>query len=253
MILEADYSQIEPRIFGYYCATGLGDDMVADWYREGRDLYYEIAGQVYGKPADEITKSERQQGKAWFLMSLYGAGPTKIARETGMNVSDAKKFYVQFHDALPQIKRLSNPTPKPGSRAWDFYTPGLVERQLKRKGYLTTPWGRHQHPEKFGEFKMLNRIIQGSAADYMKAALRRVARWQRERGVEGRMILTIHDSILADLPRDELEVWATEVPPLMVTPDEIAESITKVIPIEVGVEASFTSWADKRPLEEVLT
>lgn len=246
----ADYAQIEPRLFGYNVAAGLNDPTIADWYREKRDLYNEIAGKVFGRDSDTITPDERQQGKVWFLMSLYSAGPKKIALETGMDLSDAKKFYVAFHEGLPQIKQLSNPKPL-SEKAMRFWEPGLIENVYSRRGYLKTPWGRHLHAEQWGEFKLLNKLIQGSAADYMKAAVLAVGRWQKAHAhdLQGRAVSVVHDELIFDVPPDEVPVFAASIPRLMSHPDEYAEAINEVIPIEISLEVSYTNWADKVDLE----
>jgi DNA polymerase-1 len=273
-----DYSQIEPRFFGYFTAKALRDDTVATWYREGRDVYNEIAGLVYGKPAAEVTEDERQQGKVWFLMSLYMAGPRKISETVGMSYQEAKQFYLQFHERIPQIKRLSNPKPQ-SERAMRFWQPGSIEQVYSARGFLKTPHGRHLHAEQFGEHKLLNKLIQGSAADLMKAALIRVDAWlygskgwgQAREGIgawvtegdyaalkssaadvepmhlESRMVSTIHDEIIFDGPESEIPILHEHVPPLM-----REDWLTEVIPIDVDHEVSTTTWADKIPYEEWL-
>lgn len=241
-----DYSQIEPRIFAYFVAKGLGDTTIADWYREGRDVYREIAGRAYGKLADEITDDERDRGKLYFLMILYSAGPKKIAAELGIPHAEAKEFYLAFHDGLPQIKALSNPRPQ-SERAMAHWKPGLIEHTLKRRKHLVTPWGRHLHPERYGEHKMLNKLIQGSAADMMKHALLRVDRWQRaDPDLESRMVATIHDEILFDGPALEIDWLHEDIPGLMT--DE--PWLTEVVPIKVDHEVYTTSWAEKLKYED---
>ena len=236
-----DYSQVEPRLFGFYAAK-LGDPTIADWYREGRDVYVEIAARATGKRPEDITPEDRQLGKVWFLMSLYGAGPRKMSQEIGMPEAEAKAFYKSFHAGLPQIKMLSNPPP----RGWrPDYEPGAIERQVARRGYITTLHGRHIHVPEYGEHKMLNRLIQGSAADLMKASLLRVHDWQRESGVESRMVSVIHDEIIFDGPESEIDVLHEHVPPLM-----REDRITDVIPLDVDHEVSVASWADKTEYDE---
>lgn len=242
---EFDYSQIEPRIFGYYVYRALGDDTIVTWYREGRDLYREIAASVFGKPSGEITDAKRQMGKVWFLMSLYGAGPKKIALEVDMTYAEAKQFYLQFHAGLPQIKRLSNPKPK-SERAMKHWKPGAIERAYARKGYLKTPHGMHLHAEQFGEFKLLNKLIQGTAAGVQKAALLRIDDWiQAHPEVESRLVSQVHDSFMFDGPESEVTLLHEHVPALM-----REDWLTAVIPVEVDHEVSTTTWADKVPYDE---
>lgn len=238
-----DYSQIEPRFFAYYAAKSLKDFTIAEWYREGRDVYRELAGQVYGRPGDTITEDERQLAKVWFLMSLYGAGPKKLGEEIGMPLAEAKEFYKAFHAGLPQIKGLSNPPPKSPRIPWE---PGAIERIYRKRGYLRTPYGRHLHAEKYGEHKLLNKLIQGSAADLMKAALLRVGRYLRANPeIESRMVLTIHDEIGLDGPEHELPRLHVEIPPLM------GEAwFEEVVPIKVEHEVATTNWAEKVGYDE---
>jgi len=239
-----DYSQVEPRLFAYFTAVGLRDTTIADWYREGRDVYVEIAARATGKSPSDITPEDRQNGKVWFLMSLYGAGPKKVGAELGIPYAEALEFYKAFHAGLPQIRGLSNPKPR-SENAWRNYEPGLVELTLKKRGYLKTLWGRHLHVPEFGEHKMLNTLIQGSAADLMKASLLKVDRWIREAGIETRMVSVVHDEIILDGPESDIDLLHEAVPPLMRD-----ERITEVIPLDIDHEVSTSNWAEKTSYEQ---
>lgn len=236
-------------MFAYYVSTALGDDTVANWFREGRDFYTEIAARIFDKPESEITKEERQHGKTAYLAILYGAGPKKIAEQTGMSLAEGREFYAQFHEGLPWIKRLSNPPPS-SARGWHDYQPGLIERVLKNRGYLKTPWGRHLHKPQYGEHRMLNTLIQGSSADLMKLAIVRVAKWLRDDTAlgfvpESRLVLTVHDELVLDGPVDEIGYLHDFVPSLM-----IDERIDSVVPLGVDHEISLTNLAEKETYEE---
>ena len=175
-------------------------------------------------------------------MSLYGAGPRKVGAEIGMGAAEAKEFYRAFHEGLPQIKGLSNPPPR---SAWGDYVPGAIERVIARRGYLKTKHGRHLHVPEYGEHKMLNTLIQGQAADLMKASLLRVARWQRAAGLESRMVSVIHDEVIFAGPEAEIPDLHEAVPPLM-----REDWLHEVVPIEVDHEVSVTNWAEKITYEE---
>lgn len=238
-----DYSQIEPRLFGFYTAK-MGDTTVADWYREGRDVYVEIAARALRKSPESVTPEERQDGKVWFLMSLYGAGPKKVATELGIPYAEAREFYLAFHEGLPQIKALSNPKPQ-NPKHMRHWVPGAIERTLAKRGYLKTLHGMHLHPEQYGEHKLLNKLIQGSAAGLMKASLLRIDDWSREQRIESRMVSVIHDESIFDGPESEIELLHEHVPALM-----REQRITDVIPIEIDHEVSTTSWAEKIEYDE---
>lgn len=258
---EFDFSQIEPRIFGYFCMTGLKDDTIIQVYADGRDIYREIAARTYAVPYDTITAHQRQiAGKIGFLATLYGAGPKALHEQIGITLAEAKELYNAIHEGWPQLRLLSNPPPR-SFRA--DYQPGLVERILKQRGYIKTPYGRHLHVEKFGGHKMLNKLIQGTAADLMKEALRKV---DRAIGIDAtvipgvftdntvgslplasRMVTSIHDSIGLDGPVEELATLHDLIPDLM-----RSKWLTDVIPVEVDHEVSTTSWADMVDYDEWL-
>lgn len=225
-------------------AKALKDTTIADWYREGRDVYREIAGRALKKPAADVTDGERQDGKVWFLMSLYGAGPRKVSESLGISYDEALAFYKAFHEGLPQIRGLSNPPPRTQRRD---YEPGEIERMIQKRGYLKTRHGRHLHVPEFGEHKMLNTLIQGSAADLMKASLIRVDEWLRSTDLETRMVSVIHDEIVFDGPESEVPILHEHVPALM-----REDWLHEVVPIEVDHEVSTTTWAEKKSYEEWL-
>ena len=250
-----DYSQIEPRFFAYYTAMPpVRDPTVANWYREGRDVYREIAGRVFSKAPEAVTDDERQLGKVWFLMSLYGAGPQKMSEEIGMTLKEAKAFYKDFHAGLPMLKALSNPEPSRPDIPW---IKGAIEAVYYSRreqmpdgswsGYLQDPYGRHLHAEQWGEYKLLNKLIQGSAAGMMKASILRVYRWIRaHREIESRMVSNVHDEILLDGPEHELTLLHENVPVLMCDEPWFAA----VVPLRVDHEVALTSWAEKIDYDE---
>lgn len=237
MFSSFDYQAIEPRLFAYYVKAGLGDSTVADWFIQGRDVYKELAGQAFGKPADKITDKERTQGKVLFLMTLYSAGPRKIGESLNLSYADAKDLYTTFHKNLPQLRMLSNPKPRNDHVQWK---PGLVERTLRNRGHLLTPWGRPLRPEQYGEHKMLNKLIQGSAAHLMKRAIIRL-----DEASLAPMVATIHDEVIFDHEPDRLELLHNEVPKLM-TAEPV---ITEVVPLDTDHEVCYTSWHEKEPYD----
>lgn len=259
---EFDFSQIEPRIFGYYCMKGLKDDTILKVYLEGRDIYKEVAARTYQIAYDDVDPVQRQQaGKIGFLATLYGAGPKALKDQIGIPLKDAKDLYHHLHEGMPQIRLLSNPPPRSGYHP--DYSPGLIERIVAQRGYIKTPYGRHLHVEKYGAHKMLNKLIQGTAADLMKHALRKVdaaigsefrptggAIFGNTEGsipLASRMVTSIHDSIGFDGPTSELQILHDTVPDLM-----RADWLTDVMPVEIDHEVSTTSWADMIDYDEWL-
>jgi len=123
----------------------------------------------------------------------------------------------------------------------------MFVRVANKRGYIKTPWGRHLHLEEYGEHRMLNKLIQGSAAHALKRALIRVDRWLVENpDLQSHMVLTIHDSIDFDGPASEVKFLHENVPGLMT--DE--PLIQAVVPLLVEHEISPHNWAEHLPYEE---
>lgn len=243
LFVEFDYSQIEPRLLAYF-SEKLGDSQLADVYRKGEDVYLVTAGAILNKDPSKVTPHERQlYGKTVFLSIIYGAGPKKISEAYDLTMEQARKFYKNFHENLPCVRMLSNPPPR---QSYAGYEPGAIERVLKRKGYIETMWGRPLKPGRWEEHKMINKLIQGSAADLMKQSLVNIHEWWETRGgITSRFGLTVHDSILWDALSGEVALLRDHVPGLMDEP-----RLSDVLPIEVEMKTSTTTWADMALYEE---
>jgi DNA polymerase-1 len=228
VISSFDYSKIEPRLLAYF-ASKKGDDTLADYLRRGVDPYRAVIGPVYGKRHDELTEREYKDGKILFLSLVYGAGVRSVTAAFGVSKPEAKERINQFHSAWPIVRRLQDD----------------VVRVCNRRGYIRTPWGRPLRLEQFGEHKMLNKLVQGSAAHMLKRSLIRVDRWLETQDLASHMILNVHDEIDFDGPADEVAHLHEHVPALMVE-----ELIAPVVPILVDHEVSPTNWAEKLDYDE---
>lgn len=233
-----DFSQIEPRLTAYFAAK-IGHPEFAEKVRSGVDAYTAVAQLVTAK--EEVTKAERQVWKRVFLAMLYGAG-TKRVRETWIeetkeeiSMSEAKRIIDTFHTNWPAVHALQ----------------AMVQAVEKKRGYIVSIGGRRLHAEEFGEHKLLNKLIQGSAADVMKQALINVHEFlvvERGLPVRSHMISVVHDEIQLDGPEDELTFLHDNVPALM----DAFPAVSEIVPVTVDHEVSFTSWADKYPYDEWL-
>lgn len=249
-----DYRQIEPRLLAYFLAR-IGDTKLADYLNSGIDPYTAILGEFYGR--DDFTEQERQDGKILFLSLQYGGGVRTIKRQLDVDYHGAKRLINRFHEAWPGVRRLQD----------------LCAQTAQSRGYIKTPWGRHLHPEENGEHKLLNKLVQGSAADVMKAALIQVDKFihpdseynrpyiyrlnERRTAYEGRavqsqMVSVVHDEIQFDGPTDELWMLHESVPRLMCEADPTTAEIAAVVPILVDHEVTFSNWAEKESYESWL-
>jgi DNA polymerase-1 len=229
VISTFDYSKIEPRLLAFF-ASKKGDDKLADYLRRGVDPYRAVVGPVYGKTPDELTDREYKDGKILFLSLIYGGGIRTIQAQFGVEKPKAKAMIGQFHDAWPIVRRLQDD----------------VVRVANKRGHIKTPWGRPLHLEEFGEHKLLNKLVQGSAAHMLKRSLIRTHAWlEAHPEVRSHMILNVHDEIDFDGPADEVELLHNTIPALM-----REELVTPVVPVLVDHEISPLNWAEKFDYEE---
>jgi DNA polymerase-1 len=227
-LVFADWSQIEPRLTAYFMGR-MGDTKLAEFIKTEGDAYMATAVGVYGKPADEVTKEERQTCKMVFLSLLYGAGNRRLSQSLGVSMAEASRIRDEFYGAWPEVPALLD---------------GIL-RTYRRRGYIRTPWGRRLHPH--ADHAAINHLVQGSAADLMKQALVRAHKRLTMDGLlDSHIVATVHDEIIFDAGTEELPALTKEIIPQAVND----ESINEIVPIVVDIEVSSTNWAEKVPLEE---
>jgi len=232
-----DYGSIEPRLAAYF-SSKLGYDEFAQQIRDGSDPYTAVAQLVTGQT--EIDKDERTKWKVMFLSLMYGGGMRTIQLQFDVSAAEAKRRIKTFHTNFPFVDVLH----------------AAVQASHRRRGYIIGLDGRHLHAEEYGEHKLLNKLIQGSAAGLMKQALLNVHRWilkdssddlnKRARygdPLSSRMVSVIHDEIIFDGPVSELATLNKKIPPLMI----VRQDVHEIVPIVVDHEISLTTWADKGP------
>ena len=230
-LVFADYSQVEPRLTAYF-AEKIGHPAFAEQIRQGVDSYTAVAKLVTGK--DEVTDEERQTWKRTYLSLLYGGGVRTIMLQfPELDYQGAKQMISTFHSAWPAVRALQNE----------------VIAVHNDRGYIQTPWGRQLHAEEKGEHKLLNKLIQGSAADLMKHAILKVDEGLRSMDLEARMVSVIHDELILDAPLDEVKLLSKTVPVWMSIP-ATEVGINQIVPITADFEVSTTSWADKTDYTE---
>ncbi len=217
-----DYKQIEMLLLAYYMNV-LGDSSMVDAIKSGKDLHTESAMGALGLTR-EPDDAERQIGKTLNFSLVYGGGQPTIMRQLDVSWPEAGKLLRGFHRRWPGIKLLT----------------GALHRQYEKNGYIKTLWGRHLRPE--SQHKELNALVQGCAADLMRAALVKVNRHAREQAWDSHLVSTIHDELIMDVEVDDYYSVAKEVPICMDHPP-----VSAVVPIRVDIEWSTTNWAEKEP------
>lgn len=237
-LLFADYSQIEYRLLAYYLAAVLDDHTMAENFKAGIDPHSATARLMLGLPKDaELTDAQRQVGKTGNFSIMYAGGVPTIMRQLGCDENRAKELLRALRDSMPGIKALNDE----------------IKETYRRRGYIESIAGRHlsvdpaiveKRGQQRAEAALLNYLIQGSAAELMRDALIKVHQWLGNSLCASHMVNVVHDEIQFDVLEMELALLREHVPGLMGN-----ERVEQYVPVEVDMEISETTWADKHPFE----
>jgi len=231
VLLAADYSQIELRILAHVS----GDEHLKDAFARGADIHRETAARVLHKPAEEITHGERSMAKMVNFGLAYGMSDFGLASRANIPRAEAQDFITSYFAAYSGIS----------------YYMMEIKEQAKAQGYVETLLGRkRQIPELrasnpalrgAGERMAINMPIQGTAADIQKIAMNRVAERLAATGSPARLLLTVHDELLFEVPRGEVEALAAIVRETM--EGAMPLSVPLTVDIKVGDD-----WESMTPL-----
>ena len=195
VLVDADYSQIELRLL----ACMARDRAMIDGFNHGEDVHTITASQVFGVPVEEVTPLMRRSAKAVNFGIVYGISAFSLSQDIGVTVAQAKEYMEKYFRHYSGVKA---------------YMDHVVE-QARQDGYVTTLFGRRRwvpelkssnfNTRSFGERVALNAPIQGTAADIIKLAMIRVRDRLRAEGLEGRLVLQVHDELIVECPERETE------------------------------------------------
>ena len=195
VLVDADYSQIELRLLAHMA----GDQAMIEGFHSGADIHTITASQVFGVTPDQVTPQMRRSAKAVNFGIVYGISPFSLSQDIGVSVQQAKEYMDKYFAHYSGVRA---------------YMDGVVE-QGKQDGYVATLFGRRRwlpelkssnfNTRSFGERVALNMPIQGTAADIIKLAMIRVRDRLLREGLEGRLVLQVHDELIVECPEAEAE------------------------------------------------
>jgi DNA polymerase-1 len=197
VLISADYSQIELRLLAHLAEAA----SLVDAFAAGEDIHRATAAKIFGVAPEAVDSDMRSRAKAINFGVIYGMGPRRLAAETGVSMAEAEAFIARYFETYPEINK---------------YVASAIDT-ARRTGYSTTITGRKRPiPELQGaarhpgitanaENMAVNSPIQGSAADLIKLAMIRIDRELRERGLKTQMLMQVHDELVFECPRDEVD------------------------------------------------
>ena len=214
-----DYKAIEVRLLAYYLAAGIRDYSLATEINNGSDPHAITAQGLYNK--SDVSEEERQVGKTLNFSIIYGGGTKTIMNQLDVPYKEARRLLTAYHTTRPGIKILNE----------------YIATSLNSKGFIRNLYGRRLHVDT--EHKALNALIQGSAADLMRDSVVRVDTWL-EASMASHIVNIVHDEIIIDADKSELNKIFTTIPTLMGN-----KTVSKFVSIDTDCEISYTSWAEK--------
>lgn len=221
LFMSADYSQIELRI----AAAFARDATMIEAFRTGRDIHTTTAARVFKVPPEKVDPNMRRKAKEVNFGILYGSTAFGLAQNLGISRAEASEIIKAYFEEFPAIKRYMDDTI---NKARELH---YVETILGRRRYLRDINSRNITTRGFAERNAINAPIQGSAADIIKIAMINIQSWMEKENLRSRMIMQVHDELVFDVHKDEVELMKERVVHLMKT----AVSLEVPMEVEAGI------------------
>ncbi|MEL7123386.1 MAG: DNA polymerase I, partial [Bacteroidota bacterium] len=196
ILLAADYSQVELRLI----AEISGDEAMLEAFTAGQDIHRATAARVFDVPYDEVTKEQRYRAKTVNFSIVYGAGATNLSQQLDIKRAEAKELIEQYQAQYQGLKRYMDDVVQDARKS------GYVSTLMGRKRYLRDIDSKSSFERSNAERMAINTPIQGSAADLIKVAMINIHKELKEKNLKSKMILQVHDELLFDVHKDELEI-----------------------------------------------
>ena len=195
VLLAADYSQIELRIIA---ALSKDPSMVAA-FQNNEDIHATTAAKVFGVPLEEVTRTQRSNAKTVNFGIIYGVSAFGLSQQTDLSRSESKELIDTYYESYPKLKAYM-------SSQIDFARDnGYVATVLGRRRYLKDILSQNAIVRGAAERNAVNAPIQGSAADIIKIAMINIHKRLETGDWKAKMLLQVHDELVFDVPRAEVE------------------------------------------------
>lgn len=229
VFLDADYSQIELRVLAHVSK----DETMVDNFIHDEDIHAQAASRVFGVPLDEVTKELRSKAKAVNFGIVYGISDFGLAGQIHSSRKQAKQYIEQYLEKYSGIKTFMDEAVE------DAKKKGYIETMYNRRRYIPELTSKSYMVRKFGERVAMNTPIQGTAADIMKIAMINVFRELKNRNLNSKIVLQVHDELLIETDIKEKD----EVREILVNNMEHAAKL--LVPLKVEV-AEGENWYDAK-------
>ncbi|MGP7816723.1 DNA polymerase I [Niallia sp. 01092] len=229
IVFAADYSQIELRVL----ADIANDEKLIEAFKEDHDIHTETAMSVFHVDADEVTSNMRRHAKAVNFGIVYGISDYGLSQSLHITRKEAARFIERYLESYPGVKNYMEEI------VADAKQQGFVSTLLHRRRYLPEITSRNFNVRSFAERTAMNTPIQGSAADIIKKAMIEMAKRIEAEGLKTRLLLQVHDELIFEAPKDEIEKLKE------VVPDVMEHAVELKVPLKVDYSYGDT-WFDAK-------
>lgn len=227
VLLSADYSQIELRLMAAFSQ----DESMLEAFQNGRDIHATTAAKIFKVALEEVTSDMRRKAKTANFGIIYGISAFGLSQRLSIPRTEAKEIIDAYFTEFPAVKEYMDGAIEK-ARKYEY-----VETILGRRRYLRDINSRNMTMRGFAERNAINAPLQGSAADLIKVAMIHVHDWMKAEKLKSKMILQVHDELVFDAHKDEVDLLKKHIPGLM------SNAIKLPVPIEVEVGVG-TDWLE---------
>lgn len=229
-LMSADYSQIELRLFAHLT----GDPVMTEAFNKGEDIHARTARAVFGAKTKQEEADNRRLAKIVNFAIAYDVGPFGLAARTGLSRAEAKKAIENYYETYTGVRHYMEKTPE------EVRETGIVRTIFGRIRPIPDINNRNHNLRARAEREAINAPLQGTAADLVKMAMLRVHERLRREQLSARMILQVHDELLIEVPKAEIE-RTTKI---------VREEMEGVYPIAVPLVVDIgvgQNWMEAKP------
>lgn len=227
-LVDADYSQIELRLLAHISA----DYNMTEAFKANADIHRKTAAAVFGVPEESVNDEMRKRAKAVNFGIVYGISGFSLAKDIGTTPSVASQYIKNYLHNYPMI---------------DLYLENVV-KDASENGYTVTPMGRRRYiPElasqngnlrAFGKRVAMNAPIQGAAADIMKIAMINVHRALKEKNLDARLVMQVHDELVLEVSEADKDEC------MRVVKEKMENAVSLSLPLTVDVTCG-KNWLEQ--------
>jgi DNA polymerase-1 len=227
VLMSADYSQIELRVMAHIC----GDEGLTEAFRNGEDIHTTTASRVFGVSSAGVRPDMRRKAKEVNFGIMYGLSPFGLANRLEIGQPEAREIIQNYFLRFPKVKQYIHDTIASARQS------GYVSTLTGRRRYLPDINSRNSNIRSNAERQAINMPIQGTAADMIKRAMIGIDGEIRQRNLDSRMLLQVHDELLFEVPDGEIETAKG------IAVRHMRDALPLSVPIEVEV-GTGQNWLD---------